>query len=252
MLTSIRYFKQGLSLLFKPGVKRYVITPLLLNILVYIGFTTCAYHYTQLVHTWLNSYLPHWLSAVAWILWLFSFIGILFFFTYIFTTIANIIAAPFNGLLSEKVEEIILGHPSKNAMSFKELCGLLPKTLMRQIQLLFYFLPRAIIILVLFFIPGINVIAGITWFLFASWMMSIQYFDYPFDNNHIGFKPMIKTMKQHRWLHLQLGVLINILSIIPIINLFIIPAAVAAATAAWVAEHRDIHTKIKDAIAKNL
>lgn len=249
MFSGITYLKQGFLLLFKPGVKRYVLVPLLLNILVYAGFASCAYHYTQSAHQWLNSYLPHWLSAVAWFLWLLSFIGILFFFTYIFTTIANIIAAPFNGLLSEKVEEIILGHPPKNAMSFKELCWLLPKTFMRQVQLFFYFLPRAVIILVLFFIPGINIVAGILWFLFASWMMSVQYFDYPFDNNHVGFKPMIKTMKQHRWLHLQLGILINILSIIPVVNLFVIPGAVAAATAAWVAEHREIQTKIKDAIA---
>lgn len=252
MFSGIQYLKQGFSLLFKPGVKRYVIVPLLLNILVYAGFASCAYHYTQSLHQWLNSYLPHWLSAVAWFLWLLSFIGILFFFTYIFTTIANIIAAPFNGLLSEKVEEIILGHSPKNVLSFKELCWLLPKTFMRQVQLFFYFLPRAVIILVLFFIPGINIVAGIVWFLFASWMMSVQYFDYPFDNNQIGFKPMLKTMKQHRGLHLQLGIIINILSIIPVINLLIIPVAVSAATVAWVAEHRDIQMKIKDVIAKAL
>lgn len=252
MLSGISYLKQGVSLLFKPGIKRYVLVPLLLNILVYIGFASCAYHYTQSIHQWLNSYLPHWLSAVAWFLWLLSFIGILFFFTYIFTTIANIIAAPFNGLLSEKVQEIILGHPPKNALSFKELCWLLPKTFMRQVQLFFYFLPRAVIILALFFIPGINIVAGIVWFLFASWMMSVQYFDYPFDNNHIDFNPMIKTMKQHRWLHLQIGIIINILSIIPIVNLLIIPGAVATATAAWVAEHRDVQAKIKDVISTTL
>lgn len=252
MFSGINYLKQGLSLLFKPGVKRYVFVPLILNVLVYAGFASCAYHYTQLAHHWLDSYIPHWLSAVAWLLWLLSFIGILFFFTYLFTTIANIIAAPFNGLLSEKIEEVILGHPVKNALSFKELCLSLPKTFVRQIQLLFYFLPRAAILLVLFFIPGINIIAGVIWFFLSSWMMSVQYFDYPFDNNNVGFKPMIKTMKQHRWTHLQLGIFINILSITPIINLFIIPVAVAAATAAWVAEHREIHSKIKDVISTAL
>lgn len=252
MFSGINYLKQGFSLLFAPGVKRYVLIPLILNILIYAGFASCAYHYSQAAHQWLNSYLPHWLSAVAWVIWALSFIGILFFFTYLFTTIANIIAAPFNGLLSEKIEEILLGHPPRNALSFKELCWSLPKTFIRQIQLLFYFLPRAVILLVLFFIPGLNVIISIIWFFFSSWMMSVQYFDYPFDNNHVGFKPMLRTMKHHRWLHLQLGIYINILSVIPIVNLFVIPGAVAAATAAWVAEHRDAHEKAKDVIAQAL
>ncbi len=252
MFSGITYLRQGFSLLFKPGIKRYVLIPLILNILVYIGFASCAYHYSQQAHQWIASYLPHWLSAVVWIVWLLSLLGVLFFFTYLFTALANIIAAPFNGLLSEKIEQLILGHSPTNALSFKELCFLLPKTISRQITLLFYFLPRAVVILALFFIPGINIGAGIAWFLFSSWMMSIQYFDYPFDNNHVGFKPMIKTMKQHRWLHLQLGICVNILSIIPIVNLFIIPVAVASATAAWVAEHREISLKIKDVIATAL
>lgn len=252
MFSSIAYLKQGLSLLFRPGIKRYVFIPVLINILVYAGFISCAYHYTQLAQAWLASYLPHWLNATAWIISLLFLVGALFFFSYLFTTLANIIAAPFNGFLSKKIEEILLGRPPKNAMTFKQLCWLLPKTFMRQIQLLFYFLPRAAILLVLFLIPGINVAAGILWFLFASWMMSVQYFDYPFDNNQIHFKPMLKTMKQQRWLHLQFGIEINILSIIPIINLFIIPIAIASATAIWVAEHREIQAKIKNVIAQAL
>lgn len=237
MLSTLRYLNQGFSLLFKSGIKRYVLIPLFINILVYAGFISCAYHYTQSASIWLAAYLPNWLHALAWIVAIMFFLGALFFFSYLFTTIGNIIAAPFNGFLSEKVEQHLLGHLPKNSYSFKELCFLLPKTILRQINLLFYFLPRAFILLILFFVPGLNVLAGIAWFLFSSWMMNIQYFDYPFDNHKIGFKSMLKAMKQRRGLHLQFGMYVNILSVIPVFNLFVIPAAVAAATVAWVKEH---------------
>lgn len=237
MLSVIRHLGQGFLLLFKPGVKRYVLTPLLINIIVYLGFISCAYHYTQSAGVWLTGYLPSWLSAIAWIVSILFFIGSLFFFTYIFTTIGNIIAAPFNGFLSEKIEQHLIGHTPENTYSFKALCLLLPKTILRQIKLLFYFLPRAFILLFFFFIPGLNLIAGILWFLFASWMMSIQYFDFPFDNHHVNFITMLDAMKKRRWLHLQFGIYVNILSIIPIVNLFVIPTAVAAATAIWVKEY---------------
>ncbi len=252
MLTNMNYFNQAIKLLLQPGVKRYVFIPLFLNILIYISFISCAYHYTQELHSWLASYTPHWLSAVAWIVWFVSFIGILFFFTYLFTTIANIVAAPFNGFLAEKVEESMLGHTPNNAITIKQLCLLLPKTLIRQMQLLLYFLPRAIILLALFLIPGINIVAGILWFLFSSWMISLQYFDYPFDNNNVGFKSMLNTLKQSPWQYLQFGIIINIFSIMPVINLFVIPFAVISATVIWAEKHSEMQGKLKNAITKNL
>lgn len=239
MFKGMEYLLQGFKLITKPGIKRYVIIPMIINIIVFAGFISCAYHYTGIANHWLNEHLPHWLQWIDWLLWILFILGILFFFVYVFTIIANIIAAPFNGFLSEKVEEHITGQKLKDELSFKELCLLLPKTISRQFQLLFYFLPRALIMLILFFIPGINLLAGILWFLFSAWMMTIQYLDYPFDNHHISFKNMIECMKKDRLTHTSFGVLTTTLSIIPLINLFVIPAAVAGITALWVENHRE-------------
>lgn len=238
MFKGMEYLIQGFKLITKPGIKRYVIIPMIINIIVFAGFIGCAYHYTGVANNWLDAHLPNWLQWIAWLLWILFVVGILFFFVYVFTIIANIIAAPFNGFLSEKVEELITEEKSQDELSFKELCLLLPKTMTRQFQLIFYFLPRALIMLILFFIPGVNLIAGILWFLFSSWMMTLQYLDYPFDNHQVNFKFMVKSMKKDYITHTSFGIIVTALSVIPIVNLFIIPAAVAGVTALWVDNHR--------------
>lgn len=239
MKEGIHYVCRGFKLLSKPGVRLYAIIPLLINLLSFAGFIRLAYHYTNIANQWFTTHLPQWLQWLDWLLWIAFVLAILFFFVYIFTTIANMIAAPFNGLLSEKVEEHLLGHKLNNSLSFKELVALLPKTITRQLQLLFYFLPRAFIMLVLFFIPGVNLVAGIAWFLFSSWMVAIQYLDYPFDNHSLAVKNMTHRMRKSWLLHMGFGVTTSLLSAIPIINLLIMPAAVAGATALWVEKHRE-------------
>ena len=238
MIDGVRYLGKGFSLLIKPRILPYVIIPTLINLLIFLGFIRYAYHATNIARYWLDAHLPQWLHWLDSLLWLLFVVGILFFFVYIFTTVANMVAAPFNGLLSEKVEELVSGEKLKDPLSLKALIALLPKTLARQLQLLFYFIPRAAIVLILFFIPGVNLVAGIVWFLFSAWMMSIQYLDYPFDNHHIPFKNMTHRMRKQWWSHMNFGIIISVLSIIPLVNLIIMPAAVAGATVLWIEKHR--------------
>ncbi|MBP2261259.1 uncharacterized protein involved in cysteine biosynthesis [Pseudomonas sp. BP8] len=40
-------------------------------------------------------------------------------------------------------------------------------------------MPRALALLILSFIPVVNVIAAPLWLIFGVWMMAIQYIDYP-------------------------------------------------------------------------
>lgn len=108
----------------------------------------------------------------------------------------------------------------------------------RELVRLGYYLPRALLILVLSFIPVINIAAPVLWFVFASWMMVIQYCDYAFDNHKISFPDMKNRLGKDRLFNLPFGALVSLLTMIPIINLFIMPAAVCGATAMWVDRYR--------------
>jgi CysZ protein len=68
-------------------------------------------------------------------------------------------------------------------------------------------------------------------------MMVVQYIDYPMDNNGVSFRSMQRSLKQQRLLHLGFGGGVSILLMVPIVNFFAMPIAVAGATALYVAEH---------------
>ncbi|WP_337041803.1 sulfate transporter CysZ, partial [Pseudomonas juntendi] len=180
--------------------------------------------------------LPSWLSFLTYILWpLFvALVVLMVFFT--FTLVANVIAAPFNGFLAEKVEVVIRGEDNFPAFSWGELVAMVPRTLSREMRKLGYFLPRAIGLFILSLVPVVNVVAAPLWLIFGVWMMAIQYIDYPADNNKMSWQDMLAWLRQKRWQSLGFGGVTYLALLIPGVNVLMMPAAVAGATLFWVRE----------------
>ena len=230
------YLLQGARLLFHPGLRLFVLLPLLVNIIMFalgLGFLI------SFVSGWMGgvvSWLPEWMSGITWLLWL--LFGLLFAMAVFFgfNLLANFIAAPLNGLLAEKVQLHLTGQDLGEA-SFGSIVASIPRSVGREISKLTYYLPRIVLLLVLSFIPGINAIAPWLWLLFGSWMMAIQYVDYPMDNNGVSFRKMRRSLSQQRLLHLGFGGGVSLLLMVPLVNFFAMPIAVAGATALYVGEH---------------
>ncbi len=224
------YMLQGLKLLARPGLRRYVVMPLLINILV---FTALAWIGIAQFETLLEWMLPQdtWLSYFRYILWpLFAIATILITF-YSFTIVANLLAAPFNGILAEKVEILLTGNKPSH-MHTGIMQSVWPAILSELIKLS-YFLIRALPMLLLFLIPGINVVAPLVWFLFGIWYLTLEYADYPMANSGMAFRDQRNHMRQIRMAALGFGGSLTLLMMIPILNFAAMPAAVAGATAMW-------------------
>jgi CysZ protein len=71
-------------------------------------------------------------------------------------------------------------------------------------------------------------------------MLAIQYCDYPFDNHKVPFKEMRKRCAAEG-ANMQFGALTSLFTMIPVLNLVIMPVAVCGATAMWVDCYRDKH-----------
>lgn len=232
------YFSEGWKLMLQPGLKRYIFMPILINILI-IG--TAFYFIYQQVGDIVNgalSYLPTWLHWLSYVMWPLILISVLLFFGYFFTTLANIIAAPFNGMLAAKLESMLTNAPDNND-TWADIAKDFARSIQRELQNLAYYIPRLIGILLLFLVPVIGtIVAPILLFIFNAWMMSIQYNDYSFDNNRVSFPIMKQRLQKDRTNNLMFGTCINIATMIPIINLFIMPAAVCGGTLQWVKKYR--------------
>ncbi|KLV05904.1 cysteine biosynthesis protein CysZ [Photobacterium aquae] len=233
------YFFRGLSLAMQPGTRRFVLFPLLINMVLF--GTAFGLVLTQL-GDWIDGWmaqLPTWLDWLSYLLWPLLAIAVLVTFSYLFSTIANWIAAPFNGLLAEHLEAKLTGQPAPDA-GLKAIMKDLPRILHREWVKLKYYLPKAIGLFILLWIPAIGQTVGpVLWFLFSAWMMSIQYADYPFDNHKVPFVTMRDALKAHRGKSLSFGSLVMFCTMTPIINLFVMPVAVCGATAMWVDHYRD-------------
>ncbi len=108
-----------------------------------------------------------------------------------------------------------------------------PATLWNEARKIGYFLLRALPLLILFFIPGINLFAPFIWFAFSAWLLSLEYLDYPMGNRNIQFPQQRQILKQHRVSSLSFGSSVLVLTMTPVVNFIVMPLAVAGATALY-------------------
>lgn len=233
--SGIDYFFQGFQLIRRPGIRRFVIFPLLINVILF--GSAFAYLFAQIdeLTAYVISWIPDWLEwlkdGIAFFIWPLSVAIVLLFSALFFGTLANWIAAPFNGLLSERIELLLTGQEPPSG-SFWSLIKDIPRTLGRELTKLLYYIPRAIGYLLLFFL--LPVIGQVIWFLFSAWMMAVQYCDYPFDNHKVGFKDMRLVLGRHKKDAISFGIIVTFFSMIPIVNFVVMPVAICGATAMWV------------------
>lgn len=230
------YLFKGFELIIQPGLRLFVLIPLLINIVI---FSVLMWVSIQQFSDWIEitiGWLPTWLEFLRWVLWPLAIIFLLATVTYFFSIIANLIASPFNGLLAEKVEEKLTGEPINSPEGFSQILLLIPKSISRELQKLIYYLPLAIVAIIITFIPVINIISPVIWFLLGSWMMSIQYCDYPMDNHQVSFKAMKEILAERRLTSSGFGMIVMAGTMVPIVNFVIMPAAICGATAYWVKE----------------
>lgn len=230
------YLFQGFGMLTEPGIRRFVLIPLLVNVVLFsAAIWLLINEFDGWVNYWLNK-LPQWLSFLDWLLWPLFAVLVLVTVYYGFSIIANLIAAPFNGFLSEKVEKMRSGAVMEDE-GWKGMLAMIPRSLQRELAKIAYYLPRLLLLLIFSFIPLVNVIAPFLWFLFGAWMMAIQYCDYPMDNNKVSFRQMKQLLAERRLTSLGFGALVQVGMLIPVVNLVMMPAAVIGATLYWTAEH---------------
>ncbi len=224
----------GLSLIMQRGIRPFVLVPLLINTLV---FSAGIWFASSQVAHWMDRLLgglPDWLFFIKWILWPLFFIAIFFAVFYSFALLANLLAAPFNAILSERVEQHLRGLPISPFKGYQTLPGIIVRTFRSEASKLFYMAKWLILILIISFIPVINIIAPFAWVLYGAWMLAVEYADYPMGNHELYFKDELPVLRQNRSYALGFGGALAVMMLIPFVNFLAMPVGVAGATAFWV------------------
>ncbi|MCK5835181.1 MAG: EI24 domain-containing protein, partial [Lentisphaeria bacterium] len=161
-------------------------------------------------------------SVIEFLVYAIVSIGVAFFIYFFFVAIASIVSIPFMDLLSSEIE-LKVTNSSESASFWLGIQRGIQSTLimmLRMLLVMFVSLP-------LLFVP---LVGSVLYFLINAWYMAYGYLDYPMGRKGWTFRDKKSFMKNHKREQLFLGCFIYAMSLIPLLNLFVIPWATAAST----------------------
>lgn len=220
-LLAVQSLGQGASMLWHKKLIKFILIPIAVNFLLFSCMLYLGYHYVGVL---IAQFIPSWLQWLDWLIYPVFFISFFVAGFFTFTLIANLIASPFYGGLAAKTAQIL--NDQTGEIQEQAILSVIGAELKR----LGYLLSRAIPIVIISVIPGLNLIAPVLWGLFAAWGISMEYFAYCLENEGVLFSEQRQALKGVRVGALSFGGMVLFALMIPVLNIFIPPIAVISAT----------------------
>lgn len=230
LLLGFGYFLKGFKRLLDSGNKRYVVIPVMLSIILFLLGGVAGY---QLLINKLVSLVPDNLAWLEWIIVPMYVLASLVIMFFLFIVMTNLVAGPFNSLLSEKIiKRNNAPTPRQSLYDERKMMNII-KFLYYESNKLLYSLSFLFLSLLLIIIPGINIIGAILSTAIGIWILLTEFLSYPAE--YYGLTPKLtrKTIKQNLPLCVGFGAGSLILMLIPFVNLLAIPVSVVGATYLW-------------------
>lgn len=227
------YLLRGLRLIRLRVILPYVVIPVTINVTVFAVSAWYAFHALGPLVDWIVPDAYQWLG---WLVWPLAGLAVLVLLFYLCTLLANVIAAPFNGPLAAAVEAHLTGTRPASSGDGRSVIRGTGAALLSEGRKLGYYLVRAIPLLVLAWIPVVNLAVPFLWLALNAWMLAIEYADYPMGNHGLGFPEQRARLGKTPLVTFGFGGAALLLTLIPGLNLIAVPTAVAGATAWWVGE----------------
>lgn len=230
------YLVRGFKLLSSPGIRLFILIPLLVNLLIFSILIYFSLQQIALLVADIIAWLPAWLGFLEFLLWPLAVGFLLVIITYTFSLLANFIASPFNGLLAEKVEEMLTQENVPGADNLTDAVKDFPRAMKKEVEKLIYYLPKALVALglTLVFMFTFPPMVTFIWFVLGAWMMSLQYVDFPMDNYQMSLEEVRQSIASERITSFGFGASVMLATMIPVVNFLVMPAAVCGATIYWV------------------
>lgn len=244
--SSVSAYRNATKFLFKHGLWVYALLPGIISVVLLSGlyFGTVSWLDVDTIESSINQGIASWdgwfWGSLQWLveaivnvgainfLVLTAFLVIFFFFG---KYLVLIIAAPFMGPVSEKVEEIVRGHKIEITSNFLS-------DLWRGIRISLRNLIRELLFTILFlflnFIPLIgSIVATVLTLSIQAYYAGFGNMDYTLERKKYGRKDSVRFVRKHAGLAIGNGAVFLLLFAIPILGWFIAPAfATVAATVA--------------------
>lgn len=221
-----------------PRLLQYIVIPFLVNALVFSG---AVYLGLDFFGSTVVEYIPqgeawYW-SVLYWLLWVVAVLltAVLVFFS--FTVVGNLLASPFNDLLSERTEEVLSGATNEEPFSLSQFTRDALQTILMEAKKMWVFVVVMVLILPLNLLPGVgNSLYTVLAISLTLFFLCFEYLSFVMVRKRQFFRAQKNYIFARKFLMLGFSCGVMAILAIPFFQLLCIPLAVIGATRLWCEE----------------
>ncbi|MCB0399774.1 MAG: EI24 domain-containing protein [Winogradskyella sp.] len=227
----LQVYTGAYGLISKLKLWKYFVIPVIISVVVFVMIFVSAYGLSDNLGEWMAG-IWIWETGKATFTAISTFIGGIVIFAIgliLYKHIIMALSSPFMSPVSEKIEAYFTGKPAKNYVNTN-----FSKQLVRGIRIgmrnLFKELTLTIPILILKFIPVVNIFSTVLLFLVQAYYAGFANMDYTLER-HFKYKDSVAFIRQHRGLAIGNGIGFLLLLLIPVVGvILVLPLSVTSAS----------------------
>ncbi|HPB83847.1 MAG TPA: EI24 domain-containing protein [Spirochaetota bacterium] len=229
-------FRSIITVIRQKGLLRHFVIPFFLNILVLGLIFFLSFYFLS---DFLNSLLPRgdawYLQALRFIISPILAVLLIILTALMYSITGSIIIAPFNDIISAKVESHITGESIDDTFSLSGIIDDILRITANIIKLLIIITVFQITMLLINIIPlaGSVLYAAVS-FISAMFFLGFQFFDFPLERRRMVFREKLKVLWKFKFTTIGLGVGFFLISIVPVIGFLGLNLGAVGATLLYV------------------
>lgn len=218
-----------------PKLISYSIAPMIINMIIYgsVFFFTYGWILGS-IDKWLGvegMETGFWMDFLQTALLIVGFLILLFICYLLFITIGNLVTAPFNEEISQRVEEIVTGGGVGHKMGFWEDAV---TSIKGEAQKIAFYLSILLFIFAMNIIPVVgSVVSTIVGTVFSFFYNALDFLDFPMTRRKMRFRHKLKVVKEGGLITYGFGCAAFLMMFLPIVNVFMKPILVVAGTSLY-------------------
>ncbi|WP_020676467.1 EI24 domain-containing protein [Geopsychrobacter electrodiphilus] len=228
-------FQAPRFLLKHPGLLRFVAIPFFINLVI---FSVAVYFGLDLFNHLLDQYLPQgntwYLAVLYYFAWMIAGLLTMVVVFFGFTVFGNLLASPFNELLSERIEVLVRGSIDDHPFALTRFVAESGRTLLVEFKKQLIFIVGMVLLLLINLLPGLGPLAyAVLAPLFTLFFLVIEYLGFVLMRKQLSFGRQYRYVFGRPLLMAGFGSAVFCLLAIPLLQFFCIPLAVSGATLLW-------------------
>lgn len=223
---------EGYRLLARPGLRRFVILPVLGNMLIILLANVVL---LLTLDAALDRWLPQGADWLRWLLFPLVAFALVAGGLFAFVLLANLLLGPFLGTLAQRVRQHLgaAEAPPASGSRWQQI----RRDLGQELRRLGYVVLCLLGVAVLGWIPLLQLLAAPLGILVGAWLLMVEYSGHSCAQQGMNLRDQLQLLRQHRLAVIGFGLASMGLLLVPLVNLLLLPAAVAGATV-WLHERQ--------------